>query len=271
MSRPRNAVPTYRRHKQSGQAIVTLRTADGGRHDVLLGPYDSTGSKAEYARVLAEYQVAPAVAVAPLVSHAPASWTATPTGRPDLTVAELLLAFDDHARNYFRKPDGTSTSELRDFRLSLRPLRELYGHTRSADFTPLALKAVREAMLRQPVTSRVKQVDPATGEEALVEKVLRVGLARGVVNQRIDRVKRAFAWGVSEGLVPVAVHQALATVEGLKRGRSTARETEPVGPVPDGHVDATLPFLLPPVRAMVGLQRLTGMRPGEVCRVRGID
>jgi hypothetical protein len=31
--------PSYRLHRQSGQAIVTLPDGLGGRRDVLLGPY----------------------------------------------------------------------------------------------------------------------------------------------------------------------------------------------------------------------------------------
>ena len=34
MSRPRNSVPTYRRHEQSRQAIVTLSDGRAGRQDV---------------------------------------------------------------------------------------------------------------------------------------------------------------------------------------------------------------------------------------------
>jgi integrase len=41
--------------------------------------------------------------------------------------------------------------------------------------------------------------------------------------------------------------------------------------VADAVVEATLPLLLPPVAAMVRLQLLSGMRPGEVCRMRPID
>jgi integrase len=41
--------------------------------------------------------------------------------------------------------------------------------------------------------------------------------------------------------------------------------------VPDEIVDAALPFLHPMLYAMAGLQRLTGMRPGELCRLRGMD
>lgn len=67
------------------------------------------------------------------------------------------------------------------------------------------------------------------------------------------------------------MYQALATVAGLQRGRSEARETEPIGPVPVADVVATLPHLTPTVRAMAQLQLLTGMRPGEVCAIRSCN
>ncbi len=42
-------------------------------------------------------------------------------------------------------------------------------------------------------------------------------------------------------------------------------------PAPDRDIDAALPFLPAPVRAMVELQQLTGCRPGEVMVMRAID
>jgi integrase len=80
-----------------------------------------------------------------------------------------------------------------------------------------------------------------------------------------------FKWGVAEEMVPESVWRALTTVRGLEKGRSSARETEPVTPIAVEIVDATLPYLLPPVRAMVELQLLTGMRSGEVCAMRACD
>jgi integrase len=41
--------------------------------------------------------------------------------------------------------------------------------------------------------------------------------------------------------------------------------------VPDEHVNAVLPFLPPTLQAMVRLQRLTGMRSGELCVLRTCD
>jgi hypothetical protein len=54
----RNHIPTYRLHKQSGQAVVTLPDGQGGRRDVLLGRYGSPERRAEYTRVLAEWEAA---------------------------------------------------------------------------------------------------------------------------------------------------------------------------------------------------------------------
>lgn len=49
-------VPTYRLHKHSGQAIVTLNHGGGKRRDVLLGKYNSPESGRKYAQVLAEWE-----------------------------------------------------------------------------------------------------------------------------------------------------------------------------------------------------------------------
>jgi hypothetical protein len=53
MARPRS-VPSYRRHRQSGQAVVTLTDGLGSRKDVLLGKHGTAESRAEYARVISE-------------------------------------------------------------------------------------------------------------------------------------------------------------------------------------------------------------------------
>lgn len=58
---------------------------------------------------------------------------------------------------------------------------------------------------------------------------------------------------------------------GLQLGRTPARESEPVQPVDDAVVEATLPHLNRHVRGLVEFQRLTGCRPGEACLIRRRD
>jgi integrase len=233
MSKP-SRVPTYRRHKQSGQAIVTLPDGLGNRRDVLLGQYGTAESRKEYARVIAEWE-----ASGRQLPQSAAEQVA------DLTVNELLLRYWKHAEGYYRK-NGEPTSQLERVRLSLKPVKALYGHTAAKVFGPLALKAVRERMVQN-------------------------GWRRGYVNSCVGCVKRMFKWAVENELVPASVYHGLQAVPGLKKGRSLAKETERVRPVADDLVDAVLPHLLPPVRAMVQVQRLSGMRPCEVILMRPCD
>jgi integrase len=215
---------------------VTVRLPDGRRREILLGPHDSDESRAEYARVLAEL----AANQRRLPARAPGS---APTG---LSVIEVILAYWQHAQTYYRHPDGSPTSEADNIRLALRPLRCLYGHTPAADFDSLALETLREDMIRQ-------------------------GHCRNRVNKDVSRVRRLFRWAAAKKLVPLSVHELLGTVEGLRAGRSAARETPPVRPVAEAVVEATLPYMRPQVAAMVRLQLLTGMRPGEVTVMRVMD
>jgi integrase len=130
--------------------------------------------------------------------------------------------------------------------LALRPLKKLYGHRPAAAFDTLALETVRQQMIAE-------------------------GHCRNRVNKDVARVKRLFKWAGARQLVPAELYLRLQTVEGLRAGRSEARETAPVKPVPEERVRETLPFLRPQVAAMVELQWLTGMCPGEVTIMRGID
>jgi integrase len=133
------------------------------------------------------------------------------------------------------------------------------------------LKAVRQAMIEHPITRTVKVQDPVTGEAREEVKVLHHGLTRKVINKHAGRIKRMFAWAVEEGLVPPSVHQALACVAGLKKGKSVAREKPRVKPAPDAWVEGVLPLVPPTVRTMIDVQRLSGCRPQDIVQLRAID
>lgn len=168
------------------------------------------------------------------------------TTRYTLTVDDLCLLFMEHAEAYYRHKDGTPTGESTNLRHALSFLVRFHGRTRVRDFGPLKLKEVRESMI-----------------------VAR--MCRSNVNRQIHRVKRAFAWGVENELIPATVYQALQTVRGLHAGRTEARESAPVLPVAVVTVNDTLPHLQRVVADMVRLQLLCGARPGEVCAMRPAD
>ncbi len=186
MPRLSNSVPKYRKHRASGQAVVTLN----GR-DIYLGRHGTKTSKREYDRLIEEWL---------------ANGRGLASGQDsDLTVAELLLRYWKFAKGYYRK-NGEQTSEVAVIKSSLRPIRELYGNSPAREFGPLALEAVRQ-------------------------RLISTGRSRSGINCAISRVRRVFRWGVSKELVPASVHQALSTVDGLRKGRTEAPESPPVAAV----------------------------------------
>jgi integrase len=206
---------------------------DGKDH--YLGRYESPDSRARYRRLITAW-------LAGLSAPSDNGGISPPA---NVSINGVLLRYFDFAEKYYLK-DGKPTQEFGDMRLALWPVRELYGESVAAEFGPKKLKAVREKMIAD-------------------------GLCRRVINARINRIRRVFKWAVAEELVPASIHHGLQAVPGLRYGRTEARESEPVKPVPDESVDATLPFLSPQVAAMVQLQRLTGMRPSEIVMMRPSD
>ena len=101
--------------------------------------------------------------------------------------------------------------------------------------------------------------------------MIKARLCRNVVNARVNRIRRIFKWGVSNQFVSTGVLLALQPLEPLKRDRSQARESAPVEPVPEDHGNEVLELLPRQVAAMVELQLLTGMRPGEATAMRTGD
>lgn len=227
-------VPGYRLHKASGRAIVKL---SGKVH--YLGKHGSHESKSAYARLIAR-------------------WSAGEFDRPardEITIVELVAAFRRFAVVHYRK-NGQPTGEVANFDQAVKPLILLYGDELVQDFGPLKLKAVRALM--------VKGFTDRDGKHA-------AGLSRKVVNRRVGRIKRIFRWAESEELAPASLWHALSTVDGLQRDRTDCRETEPIKPVADQHVEAPLPFLPDVVADMVRIHRLSGCRPGEICSMRPVD
>jgi integrase len=221
-----NSVPTYCKHKASGQAVVTI---DGIDH--YLGPHGTKGSRIEYDRQITEWMAnGRRLAVGP---------------NSNLSIAELMQRYRQHVREHYVK-NGRPTSEQHDIASAMRFVRQLYGETAAILFGPLSLKAVRQ-------------------------KMVEAKWARSTVNRQVQRVQRMFRWAAANELLPVSVHQSLKTIDGLRKGKTTARETNPVEPVSDAVVDATLAAIPKVVGDMVRFQRLTGCRPGEVCLLRPCD
>lgn len=72
-------------------------------------------------------------------------------------------------------------------------------------------------------------------------------------------------------MIPPTMQHTLASVPGLKRGRSGAKESSRVLPIEDAIVEKPLSHLPAVVADMVRLQQLTGMQPAEIRIIRPLD
>src|SRR5688572_1744667 len=113
-------IPSYRKKKtrNGNYGVVTLPDGLRNRRDILLGKFGSAASKQAYLKVVGEWQANG--------KRLPSNDAAT---SGDISISELVLAYWGFAEKHYRHPDGRPTSELADLKLSLRPLRELYGDT----------------------------------------------------------------------------------------------------------------------------------------------
>ena len=254
MPRPKSLKPSYCLHRSSGRAFVKI---DG--KPVYLGMHGTQESRDAYDRVIGEW-----IARGRMPAPRPATSGTEP--RP-FKIIELIDAYWTHAQSYYVDPDGQQTSEVDTLKQALCPIKRLYGDTPAASIGPKALRAVREVMIAGeilPVGLGVKGC----------QDVSRAGpWSRKHINKQVSRLRGMFKWGAAHELVPASVYHSLATLEPLKRGRTTARETAPIKPVALSHVQAVLPFLSRQLAAVAQLQLLTGARGGEllIMRTRDID
>jgi hypothetical protein len=134
MPRLSNALPKYRKHRGSGQAVVTLNV-----RDYYLGPHGTKASHIEYDRLIGEWL---ANGRQPL--HATSG---------DFLIIELCLRYWEYAKGHYRK-NGRCTRVTPGIKCAMRYLRDPYGRIHADDFRPLALKAIRENMVAEGLSRR---------------------------------------------------------------------------------------------------------------------
>ena len=235
---PKSKPPKYSKLRQ--YAVIYLH---GKAH--YLGQYGSPESKAAYARFEAEWWQNARLAIErrsnPDIPPDNGSIPVNPIqeAKPDTTVRELAAVFLDHAKETLAKQN------YEHYRIVVFDfLLKLYGDKTPVDsFSPRCLKLVRVDMIQSQ------------------------RFCRKMINDYTRRIVSMFSWAVSEELAHPNTVAALREVKGLRRGEQGTRDNPPRQEVPDDVVRQTLPFMSPTVAAMVQIQRMTGMRPTELCKM----
>ena len=147
---------------------------------------------------------------------------------------ELILGFYSHCVATMRDV------EVDKVKLAMKPVRSLYGESRCR-------------------TSRPWRSRP------FGSNLIKSGLAISTIRDRMGIIRRMIAWGVEHEMAPADSLQRIEAVGGLRcrSGRSEALAEDPAGSRRKTSW-RFLPIVNPTVRAMVEIQALTGMRPGEV-------
>lgn len=198
---------------------------------IYLGRHDDPATQKRYDRTVAEWL---------------ANGRRLPVAPEEITLTELAARYLKHCDEYYRTPDGAHSSELGNVEKAIEAATGLYGDKAAVEFGPVAFKTVRAKWIGD-------------------------GLSRSTVNRYARNVKRMFRWGVANELIPESAWRALDAVEGLRKGRSAAKESEPVRAIAQAHIDAVKPFVSRQVWGLVRLQLLTGARSGEIVGLRRVD
>jgi len=163
---------------------------------------------------------------------------------PDsMTLDAVAAEFLAWAETYYRRADGSPTREAVNCELALRALQARCGRFPIDDVSYDDILAAREQLVAD-------------------------GLTRPTVNQRVGVWKRFFAWALENRKCQAATKSEVWAIGSLRRNRTEAPEGGQVGPVDPEDVNKTIPYLTESLRAMVRIESLTGMRPGELCAIR---
>ena len=191
-------VPTYRHHKPTGQAVVTLNG-----EDIYLGKWNSKTSRAEYDRLIGEWLAAGRHAhpSGVAISRWP-NWASSTCTLPKTTTARTAAS-----------PDRSPV-----IRVALRLLRQSYGHTLANDFGPLALEALQYRLI-----DGKKSRSTINEMIAVIRRAFRWGVAKELVHPEVHQAllavpglrKGRTAWREPKPITPVADQVVDATLPNL--------------------------------------------------------
>jgi integrase len=146
----KKSIPSYRLHRGSGQAVVTLN----GR-DVYLGVHGTPESKDKYQDMVRKLRA----------DQAKAEMAHTVRFHVDITVAELAAKYVKHAETYYVK-NGKPTTQVLTIKSTVNILLAKHSHLEAVKFGPIALQSCRDQFVEQKL--------------ARTEVNRRVGLVRGL-------------------------------------------------------------------------------------------
>ncbi len=239
MPTPRNRKPKHRKSTPSTPAVpgYLFHKATGQGYarmngrQVYFGDYDKPESKQKYYALIARY----------LKNNG-----TIPPAPPEITIMELCALYLKFASSRYVNSEGEPTQTMDWVRAVIKTLREMFGYEQVPEFGPLKLQDCLDTWIKRKLTRRT-------------------------CNAYLAQTKRLFKYAASQELITGDVYQALKAVESLQRGRTAARETPKVKPVPEPDIEAVRPYLSRQINALITVQLYSGARGGELLGLRPCD
>lgn len=230
MPRPKSLIPKLCIDKSRNRAFCKV---DG--KFIVLGPAGSTQAQSAYGKLLhdlAEQCVEVAIASAKRRESVPRE-----PKRRMVLLGDIFLRFlTEEAPKY-------SDAEQRCIKGAVKIARTLFGETDAAEFGPLRLRTVREAMIRK-------------------------GWSRSFINKQVKRLRSVLRWAVGWEMIPRTVVDALGDVKPLEAGDSEAPESRPRRAISVAMQQAVSAKLCQRHRDIFDLLLLAGARPGELLNLK---
>ena len=165
-------------------------------------------------------------------------------------------------------PKNTESSEQKN--LTIAELTERFFDYHDSLLDDVAVKAFRTIV---PYLVNGYGNSPPDGFTApmlldIRDKLRERGLCRRGINNHVQRLVRIFKWGALRGLIHPSTWHGLTTIPAYRKGELGTFDHPEREPIADAEVAKTLPFLPPTLRTMVIVERLTALRPTELCSMR---
>ena len=160
-----------------------------------------------------------------------------------MTCRDAWSAFRAYGEERFTRADGSKTGRLANIEHAIQGVLMHCPGVAAADLTAMHLEEIRRRWVDE-------------------------GLTRTTINNRVNDIRRVWRWLVARGHIAATVLEGLKTLEPLERGRRGATEGPGVQPVEEAWVSAVAAAAPPTIAAMIALHWNTGMRPGELVRIR---
>ncbi len=188
-----------------------------------LGPHNSPESQAKYRRLVGEF-IATGKAPSDEIHQADAP----------ITVADVTA----EARDWIRVKYAKNQNQHRRYQNLCTTLEDEYGDTPANEFGPRKLSELRDLFVAS-------------------------GNCRKYANTQTRSIIRIFKYALSRELIDAMVIVRLESLESLRYGQTTAKESTRRTPANIDHVRATVAVMSPTLLAMVRIQVATLFAPFE--------